>query len=57
MDYKDESSGLTRLIRASQDSHESILDILLASGANVNNKDIRFKGFIRTHGAHGHMRG
>lgn len=39
MDLKDESTGVTRLILASLDTHESVLELLLANGANPNKKD------------------
>jgi len=44
VDYMDESTGSTRLILASLDTHESILEILLANGANVNKKDSNLRG-------------
>jgi len=44
VDHKDETSGMTRLIQASRDSHESVLELLLASGANVNKKDSKLRG-------------
>lgn len=44
VDFRDNSSGVTRLIQASNDCHISILEILLASGANANKKDSKLRG-------------
>lgn len=43
MDLKDESTGFTRLILASLDTHESVLELMLANGANVNKKDNKLR--------------